>query len=100
MVEVRTNLAWDALLPDRMVPPGDCGDATHRRRLPITKGGHPRLRRVLAEDRRVRAAVVEADDLTITTGILACVILVARGLVAARASRQLSVLPYMSSHGC
>ncbi len=47
-------------------------------------GGHPRLRGVIATYlRRVRGAVVRADDVTITSGILDGITLLSRALVAA-----------------
>ncbi len=46
-------------------------------------GGHPRLRSVIAEYlRRVRGAVVRADDVTITSGILDGITLMSRALFA------------------
>jgi GntR family transcriptional regulator / MocR family aminotransferase len=51
------------------------------------RGGHPRLRQVLAEYlRRVRGAVVEPEDVTITSGVTNGVTQVCRVLVAAGAS--------------
>ena len=51
-------------------------------------GGHPRLRGVIAEYlRRVRGAVVRADDVTITAGILDGITLLSRALVAAGRAR-------------
>ena len=47
-------------------------------------GGHPRLRGVIAQYlRRVRGAVVRADDVTITAGILDGITLLSRALVVA-----------------
>ncbi len=49
-----------------------------------TRGGHPRLRQVLAEYlRRVRGAEVHWQEVTITSGILDGITLVARALAAA-----------------
>jgi GntR family transcriptional regulator / MocR family aminotransferase len=47
-------------------------------------GGHPRLRRIIAGYlRRVRGAVVGADDVTVTAGILDGLTLLCRAMVAA-----------------